>query len=65
GDRCIGMTTSGGYGHRVGKSLFFGAIDPAFADAGTRFDIQVQGERRSAVVLEHPAYDADNLRMKA
>ena len=64
-DRCIGMTTSGGYGHRVGKSLFFASIDPVFADAGTRFDILVQGERRAAEVLEHPAYDVDNLRMKA
>ena len=65
GDRCVGMTTSGGYGHRVGKSLFFGAIDPAFADVGMRFDIQVQGERRSAMVLDQPAYDVDNAQMKA
>ena len=64
-DRCIGMTTSGSYGHRVGKSLFFGAIDAAFAAAGTRFEIQVQGHRRAAVLLDQPAYDADNTRMKA
>ena len=64
-DRCIGMTTSGGFGHRVGKSLFFGAVEPAFAGAGTRFEIQVQGERRAAVVLDQPAYDVDNARMKA
>ena len=65
GDRCIGMTTSGSFGHRVGKSLFFGAVDPAFADAGMRFDIQVQGERRPAMVLDQPAYDVDNAQMKA
>jgi hypothetical protein len=29
------------------------------------FDVFVQGERRSAVVLEHPAYDPDNSKMKA
>ena len=64
-DRCIGMTTSGGFGHRVGKSLFFGAVDSAFAGAGTRFEIQVQGERCAAVVRDQPAYDVDNARMKA
>jgi dimethylglycine dehydrogenase len=63
--RCIGMTTSGAFGHRVGKSLFFGAVDSAFAVPGTRFEIQVQGEQRGAVVLDQPAYDADNARMKA
>ena len=65
GDSCIGLTTSGGYGHRVGKSLFFAAVPPGHATPGTRFDVVVQGERRAATVLEHPAYDPDNLKMKA
>ncbi len=65
GDRCIGMTTSGGYGHRVGKSLFFAAVPPEHATPGTSFDIVVQGQRRPATVLEQPAYDPDNARMKA
>ncbi len=65
GDRCVGMTTSGGYGHRVAKSLFFAAVDSAFAAPGVQFDIVVQGERRTARVLKDPAYDADNARMKA
>ncbi len=64
GDACIGMTTSGGYGHRVGKSLFFAAVPVAQAVPGTVFDVVLQGERRPAVVLEQPAYDADNARMK-
>jgi hypothetical protein len=25
----------------------------------------LQGERRKGIVLEHPAYDIDNLKMKA
>ncbi len=64
GDACIGMTTSGGYGHRVGKSLFFAAVPVAQAVPGMVFDVVLQGERRPAVVLEQPAYDADNARMK-
>lgn len=61
---CIGLTTSGGYGHRVGKSLFFACVPLEHAAPGSAFRIQLQGELRDAVVLEHPAYDPDNARMK-
>ena len=64
GDRCIGLTTSGGFGHRVKKSLLFACVDPAFAAPGSQFEIFVQGQRRTATVLEQPAYDPDNLKMK-
>ena len=62
---CIGLTTSGGYGHRVGKSLFFACVPLDHAAPGSRFAIQLQGTLREARVLEHPAYDPDNSRMKA
>ena len=65
GDTCIGLTTSGGYGHRVGKSLFFACVPPEHAAPGTRFDIILQGERRPATVLAEPAYDPANLKQKA
>ena len=65
GDTCIGLTTSGGYGHRVGKSLFFACVPLDHAAPGSRFAIQLQGELREARVLEHPAYDPENARMKA
>jgi dimethylglycine dehydrogenase len=64
GDACIGLTTSGGYGHRVGKSLFFACVPIENAVPGSSFDIMLQGERRSGTVLEHPAYDPDNAKMK-
>ena len=64
GDRCIGLTTSGGYGHRVKKSLLFACVDPAFAAPESQFEVYLQGQRRTATVLEHPAYDPDNLKMK-
>jgi dimethylglycine dehydrogenase len=63
--RCIGVTTSGSYGHRVGKSLAFACVDPPFAVPGSVFDILLQGERRRATVLPAPAFDADNARMRA
>jgi dimethylglycine dehydrogenase len=64
GDDCIGLTTSGGYGHRVGKSLFFASVPPEHAAPGSRFDVLLQGERHVATVLDAPVYDPDNARMK-
>jgi len=64
-DRCIGVTTSGSYGHRVRKSLAFACVDPEFAPPGSTFDVLIQGERRRAQVLEAAAFDPDNARMRA
>jgi dimethylglycine dehydrogenase len=63
-DRCVGVTTSGAYGHRVKKSLAFACVQPQFATPGSVFDVLVQGERRRATVLAQAAYDPDNLRMR-
>jgi dimethylglycine dehydrogenase len=64
-DRCIGVTTSGTYGHRVQKSLAFACVASEFASPGSVFEVLIQGDRRRARVLEHAAYDADNVRMRA
>jgi dimethylglycine dehydrogenase len=65
GERCIGVTTSGAYGHRVQKSLAFACVAPEFAAPGSRFDVLIQGERRSAAVLAAAAFDPDNSRMRS
>jgi dimethylglycine dehydrogenase len=64
GDRCIGVTTSGAYGHRVRKSLAFACVDPEFAAPGSAFEVLIQGERRAAAVLNAAAFDPDNARMR-
>ena len=64
-DHCIGVITSGAYGHRVKKSLAFACVTPEFAAPGCRFDVLIQGERRAATVLATPAFDPDNARMRA
>jgi dimethylglycine dehydrogenase len=64
GGECIGVTTSGAYGHRVRKSLAFACVPPSFAAPGTTLEILIQGERQRATVLEHPAFDPDNARMR-
>jgi dimethylglycine dehydrogenase len=58
------VTTSGSYGHRVGKSLAFACVETDFAEPGSVFEVLIQDERRRATVLEHPAFDPQNLRMR-
>ncbi|MEM7272098.1 MAG: FAD-dependent oxidoreductase [Actinomycetota bacterium] len=65
GDRIIGITTSGTWGHSVGKGLAFAYVEPRFREPGTVFDIQLLGERRAARVLAEPAYDPKNEKPRA
>ena len=64
-DRVIGVTTSGGYGHAVGKSLAFAYVEPAFAAPGNTVEVAILGQPRRAEVLPAPIYDPDNARMRA
>jgi dimethylglycine dehydrogenase len=64
-DTCIGVTTSGGYGHAVQKSLGFGYVEPPFSKPGTQFFVELLGERHAATVLRDPVYDPNNQRLKA
>lgn len=64
-ERVIGLTTSGGYGHRVGKSLAFAYVDANHAEPGQKMTVWLLGEPRDAIVLAQPAYDAANERLRA
>ena len=64
-DKCIGITTSGGYGHFTQKSLGFGYVDPTNSKPGTALDVDLLGERCRATVLKDPIYDPANERLKA
>ena len=65
GDRCVGVTTSGGYGYAVEKSLGFGYVSPDLSEPGTEMTIGLLGNRRRATVLAEPAYDPANERLRA
>jgi dimethylglycine dehydrogenase len=65
GDECVGLTTSGGYGYSVGKSLGFGYVPPDLSVTGGELEISLLGERRAARILEGPAYDPQNERLRA
>ena len=65
GDRIVGVSTSGGYGHAVGKTLAFAYVEPNLAAPGSQVEIEMLGERRKAEVLAAPVYDPTNERLKA
>ena len=43
--KVVGMTTSGGYGHRTGRSLALGYVATALAAPGTAFELELVGTR--------------------
>ncbi|MDG2375723.1 MAG: aminomethyltransferase family protein [Woeseiaceae bacterium] len=65
GETCVGVTTSGGYGYAVEKSLGFGYVTPELSEPGTEMTIGVLDNRRCATVLGEPAYDPANERLRA
>lgn len=65
GEEKVGETTSGGWGHRVDKSIALGMVRADLAVEGTALEIEIFGERRPAAVqANQPLYDPENLRLR-
>ncbi len=66
GGEVIGWVTSGGYGHRVDRSLAQGYVPAALAadTAEHAFQIEILGERRAARILSEPPFDPEGSRMR-
>ena len=61
----VGLTTSGAYGYRIKKSLAFAYVKPETAKLGNEFLIDIQGKKIKATIIEEPAFDPENQRLKA
>ena len=61
----LGYVTSGAYGHVIGKSLAAGYVPAALAREGERFEIDILGELRTAIVRLRPLHDPEGLRLRA
>jgi dimethylglycine dehydrogenase len=62
----VGETLSGGWGHRVDKSIALGMVRSALADPGAKVEIEIFGERYSATVQpDGPLWDPANERLRA
>ena len=66
GDEVVGETTSGGWGHRVNKSIALGMLRADLLAPGTEIEVEIFGERRKATVQEdQPLWDPANERIRA
>ena len=62
----VGETTSGAFGHRVGKSIALGMLRPDLAVAGTQVTINIFGTDYPATVqADAPLWDPENARIRA
>ncbi|HYL03613.1 MAG TPA: FAD-dependent oxidoreductase [Steroidobacteraceae bacterium] len=61
----VGYVTSGAFGFCIGKSLAAGYVPTALARDGERFEIDILGEMRPAVVRLEPLYDPQGLRLRS
>jgi dimethylglycine dehydrogenase len=66
GGTVVGETTSGDFGHRVGKSIALAMLRPDLAVPGTEVEVEIFGQRCKAVVQEdQPLWDPDNARLRS
>jgi len=63
--KVIGWVTSGGYGHRVQRSLALGYVPKDYAGLRSGFEIEILGERCKATPQAAAAFDPDGSRMRS
>ena len=66
GNEVVGETTSGGWGHRVDKSIALAMLRADLTEPGTEIEVEIYGERCRAVVQpDLPIWDPNNDRLRA
>jgi len=66
GDKIVGETTSGGWGHRTGQSIAFAMLSIELHEPGTELEIEIYGKRVKATVMpDQPLWDPTNERLRA
>lgn len=64
GENGVGLVTSGGYGHRTGKSIALGYVDAEHSAVGSSLLVDLFGEKRPATVVPEVIYDPQNERLR-
>jgi dimethylglycine dehydrogenase len=60
----VGYVTSGAYGHCIDRSLAAGYVPAALAKDAARFEIDILGQMRTAIVRLQPLYDPQGVRLR-
>jgi dimethylglycine dehydrogenase len=61
----VGLTTSGVWSHTLQKSVALAYVRADLAAPGTKLQVEILGQMRSATVQQEPLYDPSNLRLRA
>ncbi len=62
---CVGFITSGGYGHRVERSLGLAYINSKILQQSADLSVSVVGERFAARILAEPPYDPTGVKLRS
>ena len=62
--KLVGTVTSAGWGHRTGKNIAMGFVDPEHASLGTALDVEIIGQCFAAEVCAPCLYDPGNALVK-
>ncbi|NQU59110.1 MAG: hypothetical protein HQ513_17910 [Rhodospirillales bacterium] len=65
GDERIDLVTSGGYCHRIGKSIALATIRSELCEAGANLEVEIFGKHRPTTVAAEPLYDPANERLRS
>ena len=63
--KVIGRATSGGYGHRIEKSLVLAMINPSLIKIGLKVKIDILGTKYDASIINESPYDPSNEKLRA
>ncbi|MEM1429689.1 MAG: FAD-dependent oxidoreductase [Pseudomonadota bacterium] len=63
GGRIVGLVTSAGYGHSVGKQILYSYLDCPLPESAA-FEVEVFGARHPVTRASGPLYDPGNQRLK-
>jgi dimethylglycine dehydrogenase len=63
-EKAVGYISSGGFGHRSGKSIAMGYVSADHAAPGTVLQVEILGELYTAEVLGWPIYDPNGAKMR-
>ena len=65
GETNVGLTTSGVWSHTLNKSVALAYVKADKATPGTKLQVNVLGQMRTATVHAEPLYDPKNQRLRA
>lgn len=65
GETRVGIVTSGGFGHRINRSIALAYVAREHARPGEALEIEIYGTRCRATVATEPLYDPANARITA